>query len=143
MTTPASIVLARVRKEAGEILNELSPPQSKKELAAHIGLAMIADPSMEPVGDGKHWKPAESFTVASYISEEMECRGWTLLEMDKRAGWRPEMTNKILAGKQPIGEAEAEGLSKAFGTGTQLWINLYAAELRGAAPVATDNPEQK
>jgi HTH-type transcriptional regulator/antitoxin HigA len=71
--------------------------------------------------------PAEVFSPGEFIREELDERGWTQSDLAKIMG-RPLATiNQIITGKKSITTETAIGLSGAFGTSAELWLNLATA----------------
>ena len=66
----------------------------------------------------------EAFPPGEYIREELDARGWTQLDLAEILGRPPQAINEVIAGKRSITPEMAKGLSAAFGTSAQLWMNL-------------------
>ncbi len=69
---------------------------------------------------------AETFAPGEYIREELEARGWTQTDLAEILGRPFRVVNEIIGGKRRITPETAKGLSDAFGTTPQLWLNLEA-----------------
>jgi HTH-type transcriptional regulator/antitoxin HigA len=70
---------------------------------------------------------AEAFPPGDYIREELEARCWTQSDL-AAIMHRPLRTiNEIISGKKAITPETAVGLSQAFGTSPELWLNLETA----------------
>lgn len=69
-------------------------------------------------------KPAEVFPPGDFLSEELEARGWSQVELAEILGRPPRLISEIIAGKRAITPETAKGLAAAFGTSPQLWMNL-------------------
>jgi HTH-type transcriptional regulator/antitoxin HigA len=69
----------------------------------------------------------EAFAPGEYISEELEARGWSQLDLAEILGRPPQAVNEIIKAKRAITPDTARGLSEAFGTSAQLWMNLQSA----------------
>jgi HTH-type transcriptional regulator/antitoxin HigA len=72
-------------------------------------------------------KIAEAFAPGEYISEELETRGWSQLDLAEILGRPPQAVNEVIKGKRAITPDTARGLAEAFGTSAQLWMNLQSA----------------
>ena len=68
--------------------------------------------------------PAEVFAPGEFISEEIESRGWTQIELAEVLGRPARLISELIAGKRAITPETAKGLGAAFGTGPELWMNL-------------------
>lgn len=69
--------------------------------------------------------------VIEFIYEEMEARGWDEWELARRMGGDPahnKLSLEILDACRDVhvllGEDSAEQMSRAFGTGAEIWLNL-------------------
>jgi HTH-type transcriptional regulator / antitoxin HigA len=68
--------------------------------------------------------PVEVFPPGEFIHEELDARGWTQGVLAEVLG-RPEKTvSEIVTGKRAITPEIARGLSAAFGTSPEYWLNL-------------------
>jgi len=72
-------------------------------------------------------KNPEAFAPGEYISEELEARGWSQLDLAEILGRPPQAVNEIIKGKRAITPDTARGLAEAFETSAQLWLNLQSA----------------
>lgn len=70
---------------------------------------------------------AEVFPPGEFISEELEARGWSQLDLAEIIGRTPAVVNEIIKGKRMITPETAKELSEAFGTSAQLWMNLESS----------------
>ena len=68
--------------------------------------------------------PAEVFAPGEFISEEIEARGWSQVELAEVLGRPPRLVSELIAGKRAITPETARGLGAAFGTGPEFWMNL-------------------
>ena len=68
--------------------------------------------------------PAEVFPPGEFLAEELEARGWSQTELGEILGRPPRLVNEIIAGKRAITPETAKGLSAAFGTSAEYWMNL-------------------
>ncbi len=76
-------------------------------------------------------RPAHVFAPGRLITEEIAARGWNWQELADRAGIPLAGLMGVVINRQPITNEIADGLSRAFGTSAELWINLdiaYRAE---------------
>ena len=71
--------------------------------------------------------PAESFPPGEYLAEELEARNWSQTELAEILGRPARLVNEIIAGKRAITPETAKGLSAAFGTSAEFWMNLETA----------------
>ena len=71
--------------------------------------------------------PAEVFAPGEYLAEELEARGWSQTELAEILGRPHRVVNEIIAGKRAITPETAKGLSAAFGTSAEFWMNLETA----------------
>lgn len=69
----------------------------------------------------------EAFSPGEYISEELEARGWSQLDLAEILGRPPQAVNEIIRAKRAVTPDTARGLAEAFGTSAQLWMNLQSA----------------
>jgi HTH-type transcriptional regulator/antitoxin HigA len=69
----------------------------------------------------------EAFSPGEYISEELEARGWSQLDLAEILGRPPQAVNEIIKAKRAITPDTARGLASAFGTSAHLWMNLQSA----------------
>lgn len=71
-----------------------------------------------------HRTPAEVFAPGEFISEELEARGWSQVELAEVLGRPARLVSELISGKRAITPETAKGLGAAFGTGPELWMNL-------------------
>lgn len=69
-------------------------------------------------------KAAEIFSPGDFLSEELDARGWTQLELAEIMGRPTTLISGIVKGKKQITPETAIQLGDAFGTGAELWMNL-------------------
>lgn len=69
----------------------------------------------------------EAFAPGEYISEELEARGWSQLDLAEILGRPPQAVNEIIKAKRAITPETARGLADAFGTSAHMWMNLQSA----------------
>jgi len=67
---------------------------------------------------------AEVFAPGEFISEELEARGWSQVELADVLGRPAKLVSELIAGKRAITPETAKGLGAAFGTGAEFWMNL-------------------
>lgn len=60
-------------------------------------------------------RPAEVFQSGVFLLEELEARGWTLVELAETMGRPVTVINEIIQGKRGISPEIAKGLAAAFG----------------------------
>jgi len=75
----------------------------------------------------KKTEPAEVFAPGEFIREELAARGWNQEDLAEIMGRSPKVVSEIVSGNTGITPETAEGLSAAFGTTAQLWMNLETA----------------
>lgn len=73
------------------------------------------------------WTPAEVFPPGEFIREELDARGWTQTDLAEIMGRPLPVLNQIIAGKKAITPETAHELGEAFGTSSELWLNLEMA----------------
>ena len=81
-------------------------------------------------------QPAQAFPPADFIAEEIEYRGWAPQHLARKAGLPVRTIERILQVEKTVTRADAEGLSKAFGTSVEIWLNMqksYTAWMRAKA----------
>jgi addiction module HigA family antidote len=74
--------------------------------------------------------PAQCFHPGEYIRDEMDARGWDVVELAKRMSAHDmpvEIVQSLVDCKQDINPNIAFGLRRAFGTSADLWMNLQKA----------------
>lgn len=76
------------------------------------------------------YKPAEAFPPGEFLREEMTERQWSVEDVSLRMGRAVVVVRLILAGKHRIDARTAKGLSQAFGTTPEYWLNLEASYQR-------------
>lgn len=72
-------------------------------------------------------EPAEVFSPAEYLRDELEARGWTAEEFAARSNLSPFHVRKILSGQVRITATRARLIADALGTSATVWLNLDAA----------------
>ena len=66
----------------------------------------------------------EVFPPGEFIQEELDARGWTQADFAAIIGRPIQAVNEIIMGKRGITAETAVEISQAFGTSSQLWMNL-------------------
>jgi plasmid maintenance system antidote protein VapI len=75
----------------------------------------------------------DKFHVIEFIDDELEARGWTRVILACRMGGdapRNLLALELLETRDSnmlLGDEMAEGLARAFGTGSKIWTNLDAS----------------
>ncbi len=69
-------------------------------------------------------KIAEAFPPGDFIREEMEAREWSQLDLADILDLQPSALNKLLGGQRKVTASIADKLAAAFGTSSELWMNL-------------------
>lgn len=72
-------------------------------------------------------RPAEVFSPGEFIREELEARGWTQADLAGIIDRPIQTVNLIITGKKTITARTAKELAAAFGTSSELWLNLQSA----------------
>lgn len=72
-------------------------------------------------------RPAEVFSPGEFLRDELEERGWTQSDLADIVGRPIGTVNEIIKGKRKITPETAQGLSAAFGTSAEFWLNLETA----------------
>lgn len=72
-------------------------------------------------------RPAEVFAPGEFLRDEIEERGWTQMDLAEVLARPVGLVNEIISGKRGISAETARGLSAAFGTTPEFWMNLEAA----------------
>lgn len=73
-------------------------------------------------------RPAEAFRPAEFIAEELDERNWGLETLSARSGLSVESLNRLVHdGHYPVTDEIATGLSAAFGSSVEFWLNLERA----------------
>jgi len=67
---------------------------------------------------------AEAFPPGEYIQDELDARGWTQQRLAKKSGLPETTIERIIRAEKTVTLADARGLSRAFGTSAEIWVNL-------------------
>lgn len=62
--------------------------------------------------------------VGELINDELMERGWTLADLAAKSGLTALRIREVVVGGSPMTKVVALGLSNAFGTSMEFWINL-------------------
>lgn len=81
--------------------------------------------------------PAEIFPPGEFLKEELECRGWTQVELSEILARPPRLISEIVSGKRAITPETAKGLAAALDTSPELWMNLETAYRLARTPLET------
>ncbi len=77
--------------------------------------------------------PAESFSATSHLNEELEARGWGVEDLAVAMGEGLSAIDEVRGVLENedrwFDEDFARGLSRAFGTSAELWMNLQYSRL--------------
>lgn len=79
-----------------------------------------------------------------YVKEEMEERGWTIVDLEEKSQLKGYVLRELIAHNRNVTPVVALGLSQAFGTSKDFWINLqtdYGAP-EDLSHVSTSIPEK-
>ena len=75
-------------------------------------------------------RPAAVFPPGEYLREELEARGWTQEELAEWLGVPPQVVSDLIVATKRVSPGIARGLADAFGTSSELWLNLELAYRR-------------
>jgi HTH-type transcriptional regulator/antitoxin HigA len=70
--------------------------------------------------------PAQVLPPGEFLRQELECRGWSQVELAEILARPPRLISEIVAGKRAITPETAKGLEAAFGTSAEMWMKLEA-----------------
>lgn len=70
--------------------------------------------------------PAQVLPPGEFLKQELECRGWSQVELAEILARPPRLISEIVSGKRAITPETAKGFEAAFGTSAALWMNLEA-----------------
>lgn len=109
---------------------------SNPECENHKGV-LAADCDIE-----KKWKKyakketptvaAQVFHPGEFVKEEMESRGWSIETLATASDLKVKTLEEVIAGHRKVTPIVALGLSRAFETGRQIWLNLQASWEQGS-----------
>ena len=68
-----------------------------------------------------------AFHPGCYIRDELIERDWSLSDLMEESGLSRSQVFGVFCCRDDVDEAIARGLSRAFGTGSQVWLNLQEA----------------
>ena len=71
--------------------------------------------------------PAQVLAPGEFLKQELDCRGWSQVELAEILARPPRLISEIVSGKRAITPETAKGLEAALGTSAELWMNLEAA----------------
>lgn len=69
----------------------------------------------------------QGFPPGEYLADELEARGWSQSDLAKVLGRPFQHVNLLINDKRRINPKIASELAAAFGTSSELWLNLQAA----------------
>lgn len=81
--------------------------------------------------------PAQVLPPGEFLKQELECRGWSQLELAEILARPPRLISELVSGKRAITPETAKGLEAAFGTSAELWMKLEAGYQLSKARVET------
>lgn len=70
--------------------------------------------------------PVQVLPPGTFLKEELECRGWSQVELAEILARPPRLISEIISGKRAITPETAKGLEAALGISAQFWMNLEA-----------------
>jgi len=85
----------------------------------------------------------ETFHPGSFLSEELEYRGWSRLDLADITGKAASDISQIITGKRSITPETAIAFGDAFGTGPEYWMNLETAYQISQASVKTSQVAER
>ncbi len=88
-------------------------------------------------------KLAEVFSPGEFLSEELEVRGWTQVELAEIMGRPTTLISSIVKGKKQITPDTAIQLGNALGTDPELWMNLDSQYQLSKIKPVNDNVARK
>jgi HTH-type transcriptional regulator / antitoxin HigA len=88
-------------------------------------------------------KLAEVFSPGEFLSEELEARGWTQVELAEIMGRPTTLISAIVKGKKQITPDTAIQLGSALGTDPELWMNLDSQYQLSKIRYVNDNVSRK
>jgi HTH-type transcriptional regulator/antitoxin HigA len=71
-------------------------------------------------------KPAEVFPPGEYLRDELAERGWSQADFADILDRPPRLVSEIISGKRSISPETARGISAAFGSTPEYWMNLQS-----------------
>jgi HTH-type transcriptional regulator / antitoxin HigA len=87
--------------------------------------------------------PAQVLPPGDFLKQELECRGWSQLELAEILARPPRLISEIVSGKRAITPDTAKGLEAALGTSAELWMNLEAGYQLSRACVDTSTVSRR
>ena len=87
--------------------------------------------------------PAEVFPPGEFLREELAARDWTQQELADILARPPRLISEIISGKRAITPETAKGLSEAFGTSAEYWLNLESQYQLSKVKVVNDHVIRK
>lgn len=72
-------------------------------------------------------RPAEVFPPGEFLRDELDARGWSQVELAEILGRPAGLITDIVKGRRGISAETARGLSAAFGTSAEYWMNLESS----------------
>jgi len=72
------------------------------------------------------FKLAEVFPPGEFLAEELEERGWSQADLADILACPARLISEIVSGKRAITTETAKGLSEAFGSSAEMWLNLQS-----------------
>jgi HTH-type transcriptional regulator/antitoxin HigA len=87
--------------------------------------------------------PAEVFPPGEFLREELEAREWSQQELADILDRPPRLISELIAGKRAITPETAKGLSQAFGTSPDYWMNLESQYQLSKVTVPNNNVARK
>lgn len=70
--------------------------------------------------------PAQVLPPGVFLKEELECHGWSQVELAEILARPPRLISEIISGKRAITPETAKGLEAALGSSAEFWMKLEA-----------------
>lgn len=87
--------------------------------------------------------PAEIFPPGEFLRDELEAREWNQQELADILNRPPRLISELIAGKRAITPETARGLSDAFGTSAEYWMNLESQYQLSKLRIVNDHVARK
>jgi HTH-type transcriptional regulator/antitoxin HigA len=86
---------------------------------------------------------AEVFPPGEFLREELEAREWSQQALADILDRPPRLVSELISGKRAITPETARGLSEAFGTSAEYWMNLESQYQLSKVKTANDHVSRK
>ena len=116
----------------------LDDPELHDALSESLTNLHLATPFDEDLLDPSQYTPAEAFPPGEYLRDELDERGWTVVQFAEMIGQPVQAVSEILDAKTGITAETAVSISEALGTSAELWLNLETTYSRHQQRLAAD-----